>query len=146
VIHVAAHAFVNETDPLSSALVLAPAEGKSGLLTVGDLRAAGLASTRLVVLGACSAARGGHGRSAGSLGLGRPFLMAGVPEIVGPLWDVRDREAEEMLTAFHQGLDRGWTPLQSLCAAQRAALMGSDAAARSPVAWGALELNSTLLD
>ncbi|HEV8202053.1 MAG TPA: CHAT domain-containing protein, partial [Candidatus Polarisedimenticolia bacterium] len=146
VIHVAAHAFVNEVDPLSSALLLAPAAQTSGLLTVAELRAAGLASTRLVVLGACSAVRGGHGRSAGSLSLGRPFLMAGVPEIVGPLWDVRDREAGSMLAAFHQGLDRGLTPLQSLCAAQRAALAGSDAAARSPSSWGALELNSTLLD
>jgi CHAT domain-containing protein len=146
VIHVAAHAFVNETDPLLSALLLAPAPGQSGLLTVGDLRAAGLSSTRLVVLGACSAVRGGGGRSAGSLSLARPFLVAGVPEILGPLWDVRDREAGAMLTAFHEGLDRGLTPLQSLRAAQRAALAGGDPAARSPVSWGALELNSTLLD
>jgi CHAT domain-containing protein len=146
VIHVAAHAFVNEADPLSSALLLAPTTGKSGLLTVGELRGAGLAATRLVVLGACSAVRGGRGRSAGSLSLGRPFLMAGVPEIVGPLWDLRDREAAAMLTAFHHGLDQGLTPLQSLCAAQRSALANADPAARSPVSWGALELNSTLLD
>jgi CHAT domain-containing protein len=148
VLHFGGHAFVNERAPLFSALVLAPgaADDRSGLLTVGTLRRAQLPKLRLVVLGACRAGAGGRSRSAGAFGLSRPFLMAGVPEIVAPLWAVRDREARSLLTAFHHGLGLGRTPVESLHDAQLAALQHGDSLERSPIAWGAFEVNSTVLN
>jgi CHAT domain-containing protein len=148
VLHFGGHAFVNARAPLFSALVLAPEspEESTGLLTVGTLRTAELPSLRLVVLGACRAGAGGRSRSAGALGLTRPFLMAGVPEIVAPLWAVRDREARSLLTAFHRGLGLGRTPVESLHEAQLAALRNGDSLERSPIAWGAFEVNSTILN
>jgi CHAT domain-containing protein len=148
VLHFGGHAFVNERTPLFSALVLAPeAPGEgTGLLTVGTLRRAELPNLRLVVLGACRAGAGGRSRSAGAFGLTRPFLMAGVPEIVAPLWAVRDREASSLLTAFHHGLGLGRTPVESLHEAQLAALRNGDSLERSPIAWGAFEVNSTILN
>jgi CHAT domain-containing protein len=148
VLHFGGHAFVNERAPLFSALVLAPEapDESTGLLTVGALRRAELPNLRLVVLGACRAGAGGRSRSAGAFGLSRPFLMAGVPEIVAPLWAVRDREASSLLTAFHHGLGLGRTPVESLHEAQLAALRNGDSLERSPIAWGAFEVNSTILN
>jgi CHAT domain-containing protein len=147
VIHFAGHAFVNERAPLYSALVLAPAsDGDSGLLTVQALRQAGLAKARLVVLGACRAGAGSRARAAGAFGLSRPFLMAGVPEIVAPLWDVRDRDARALLTEFHRGLGRGREPIDSLHEAQMEALRSGHPEKQSPIAWGAFEINSTIVN
>jgi CHAT domain-containing protein/tetratricopeptide (TPR) repeat protein len=147
IIHYAGHAIVNERYPLLSALLLAPdpESGDEGLLTTLELQRATMGRARLVVLGACHAAGGGSARPGGEFNLSRPFLAAGVPEIVGTLWDVRDREAGAILVRFHREIGRGVTAVRGLREAQLAMLHGQEPAARSVLSWGAFVVNGTTL-
>ncbi len=147
IVHFAGHSLVNDRYPLLSALVLAPdhAAGHPGLLMALDMQQAAISRARLVVLGACRATGGGTERPGGAFSLARPFLAAGVPEIVGTLWSVRDRQARTFLVSFHREYRRGLTAVQGLRAAQLAALRGQDQGARSPLSWGAFVVNATTL-
>ena len=147
IIHFAGHALANDRYPLLSALVLAPDPGRgdSGLVTALDRQQAAFARARLVVLGTCRAAGGAAGHPGSAFSLARPFLARGVPEIVGTLWAVRDREAGSILVDLHREYLRGRSAVEGLRAAQLAALHGRDAAARSPLAWGAYVVNGTIL-
>lgn len=147
IIHFAGHALVNERYPLLSALVMAPDReaGDPGLLTSRDLQQMPMARVRLVVLGACRAAGGGATRPGGEFNLARPFLAAGVPEVVGTLWAVRDRQAAALLLRFHREFQRGVTAVQGLREAQIAMLHGPDRDGRSPLSWGAFVVNGTAL-
>src|SRR5262249_36779622 len=109
IVHFAGHALVNERYPLFSALMLAPdpSGARSGLVTVSDLQRATIARAQLVVLGACRAAAGGPRHSGSAFSLARPFLAAGVGEVVGTLWAVRDREADAILVDLHAAYRRG---------------------------------------
>jgi CHAT domain-containing protein len=145
VVHVAAHALVNDRYPLLSSLLMAPdPAGASGdLVTALDLKRAAPAGARLVVLGACRAAGGGTERPGGAFSLARPFLAAGVPEVVGTLWQVSDRPASALLVALHEEYRRGRDAVESLRQAQLAALRGNDPETRSPLAWGAFVVDGT---
>jgi len=147
IIHFAGHALVNDRYPLLSALVLAPDRetGDPGLLTARDLQQIPMDRVRLIVLGACRAAAGGAARPGGEFNLARPFLAAGVPEVVGTLWPVRDRQAAELLLRFHREFQRGVTAAQGLRDAQVAMMHGPNHDGRSPLSWGAFVVNGTAL-
>jgi CHAT domain-containing protein len=147
IVHFAGHALIDESHPLLSALVLAadPAGARPNRVTAFDLKQATMTRARLVVLGACRAAGGGAGHAGGAFNLARPFLAAGVPEVVGTLWAVRDREAGSILVDLHREYRRGSSAVEGLRLAQLAALRGPDPAARSPLSWGAYVVNGTVL-
>lgn len=147
IVHFAGHAIINERYPLLSALVLAPdpSGARTTRVTAFDLKQATIARARLVVLGSCRASGGGTARAGGAFSLARPFLAAGVPEIVGTLWPVRDREAESILVDLHRAYRRGLSAVEGLRQAQLAALRGPGPAARSPLSWGAYVVNGTVL-
>ena len=147
VVHFAGHALINERYPLLSALVLAPdpADARPNRVTAFDLKQAAIARARLVVLGACRAAGGGAAHAGGAFSLARPFLAAGVPEVVGTLWAVRDQEAGSILVELHRAYRSGSSAVEGLRQAQLAALRGPDPAARSPLSWGAYVVNGTVL-
>ena len=110
VIHIAAHAIPNPAQPSHSLIVLAPSEHDSGALDAERLSAGlPLKNTRLVVLSACSSAGGLPIGPEGVAPLVRPLIAAGVPAVIGSLWDVNDATAEALLVSFHrhygQGLD-----------------------------------------
>src|SRR5207249_1164433 len=81
VVHLAAHALGNESDPLRARLILAPdpERGDSGTLLAEELYRTAMPATRLVVLAACATGSGRISRGEGPLSLARPFLHAGVP-------------------------------------------------------------------
>ena len=105
VVHFAGHALVNPRTPFQSLLLLAPSPGDSGALTAERLLlelAQAQAQARLFVLGACGSA-GGH--SIGPSGLSalvRPLVAAGVPAVVGSLWNVGDDVTKSLLVRFHR--------------------------------------------
>ncbi|HET7433172.1 MAG TPA: CHAT domain-containing protein [Thermoanaerobaculia bacterium] len=106
-------------------------------LHVEDVRALHLPATRVVVLSACSSGSDRSGDTQGVSSLARAFLAAGVPVVVGTLWNVEDSEAARLSAAFHQSLGRGADPTAALRSAQLQLLHSRDARARRLSSWAA---------
>src|SRR5207253_1500185 len=89
VIHLAAHGVANHEVPSKSFFLLAPTKDDSGVIEADRLlKELQLTKTRLAILSACTSA---GGTPVGPEGLGplvRPFVAAGVPGLVGTLWNV----------------------------------------------------------
>ena len=141
VVHFAGHALINERYPFLSRLVM---DG-DGRTTGQDVSAADIASTplaraRLVVLAACRTGTGAVSSAEGVLSLARPFLVAGVPVVVGSLWDVDDRGTEALMQAFHARYARTGDAARALRGAQLALLSDRDARVSSPSTWAAFSV------
>jgi CHAT domain-containing protein len=142
IIHLAAHGVANPDVPSRSFFLLAPAENDAGPLdTERLLRDLRLQKTRLAVLAACSSAGGTAVGPDGLAPLVRPFIVAGVPGVVGTLWNVSaQEETEELLVWFHYYYSTGVDADDALRLAQLK-MRGDPAAARStPRAWGAFQM------
>lgn len=137
IIHVAAHGIANPDIPSRSFLLMAPADHDSGALDAErlmmDLR---LENARLVVLAACSSAGGTPVGPEGLAPLVRPLLVAGVPGVIGTLWNVKENsETAELLVRFHRHYRDGRDADDALRLAQLDMLGDPDLARSSAVAW-----------
>lgn len=120
VVHFAGHAVADPRFPSRSYLLLGADEGHlgEGRVFPSDIAALRLTQTRLAVLSACSTAAGTPDRGEGVLNLARPFLIAGVPQVVGTLWDVDDAATRRLLVSFHERVQRGEDVIEALRQAQ----------------------------
>lgn len=146
IIHMAAHARYNESSPGSSEIILA-SESRSGAgqLRACDLEASHLADTRLAVLSACGTARSSGLHAEGSMALSRSLLAAGVPSVVGSLWDMNDAASYYAMVAFHQGILQGKSPAAALRSAQREMMRSDNPAIATPGSWAGLQVVGGLL-
>jgi CHAT domain-containing protein len=135
IVHFAGHAVGNEYHPELSRLLLAGNDEAARSLFAKEIAVGDFSSTRLVILGACETNVGRVRRGEGLFSLARPFLAAGVPTVIGTLWDVDDRATHRLLAAFHQSLKRADTISQAVRAAQFMLIADSEAALRNPNAW-----------
>ncbi|HEX9731868.1 MAG TPA: CHAT domain-containing protein [Thermoanaerobaculia bacterium] len=108
-IHFGGHAVPNHQAPGRSYLLLAPTAGSDdpGALYSQEISGLRLPRTRLVVLAACSTARGQTLRGEGVFSLAYAFQSAGVPGVVASLWDVDDAVTAELLWRLHEQLAAG---------------------------------------
>jgi CHAT domain-containing protein len=115
VLHFATHGLLSLENPGRSALLLAaPAGGKEdGLLQAREISELEL-SSELVVLSGCETARGRTLSGEGVQSLARAFFLAGARSVVASLWKVRDRAAEDLMTAFYRRLSEGRTKDEAL--------------------------------
>lgn len=119
-LHVAGHALVNPNEPWRSVLLLAKSTDHDGAVEARELvERLSLDRTRLVVLAACHSAGGHPIGPEGVSPLVRPLITAGVPAVVGSLWDVEDTTAEGLSVSFHRRYEQGMDAAQALQAAQR---------------------------
>lgn len=142
VIHVASHGIINPEQPLLSSIILAPSstEGTSGTLYARDLYRQSYATTRLIVLSACTTLGERFRGSEGLSSLARPFLSGGVPAVVGTLWPVEDSGEHVFSISFHRWLRKTEDPSVALRLAQIDALSDSTSSAFSPSVWAAFQL------
>jgi CHAT domain-containing protein/tetratricopeptide (TPR) repeat protein len=120
-IHLACHAFSDESYPLRSAFRLAPGkrEDEDGYLQVSemyDLKT----KADLVVLSSCQTGRGAVVTNEGNLGLPRVFFYMGARSVLSTLWPVDDRAAALFMKGFYDAYFRGLGKAESLRAAKRA--------------------------
>jgi len=102
VIHFSGHGKPNAEIPTQSMLLFAPTRTHNGVLEAQELLTRlDLQATRLVILAACSSAGGTHVGPEGVAPLVRPLVAAGVPAVIGTLWDVEDSKASALLVRFH---------------------------------------------
>jgi CHAT domain-containing protein len=139
IVHYAGHAASSADGPSSARLLLAqdPRTGDSGALYLHDLGGQRFPRTRVVVLAACRTAAGAVSSVEGALSLGRPFLAAGVPDVVGSLWDIDDSVSWHFFIAFHRALLTEGDPSLALRKAQLAFLRGDDVSLAHPASWAA---------
>lgn len=107
--HIATHGIADQRRPLSSGLRL----GRSATATALEVATSQFSATRLVFAATCSSNAAPNRRS-GVGNVAVAFLAAGVPAVVGTLWDVDDAEAREMSVGFHAALLGGATPRDAL--------------------------------
>ena len=106
IIHLACHAVLDPRFPARSALLLAPSEADNGLLSLSEILGLDLGA-RLVVVSACSSARGEKFAGEGIRGLSRSFFVAGARFVLGSLAPVDDRATPRFLDSVMASLKKG---------------------------------------
>lgn len=134
IVHFAGHARASADAP-DPALLLGNAEWFASQIAHATLR-----GPRLAVLAACDTARGTTERPDALPSLARAFLSAGVPEVVGTLWPVDDRQAAALFTELHRRIAAGERTPAALRHAQLALLRGPIHTLRHPIAWASAEI------
>jgi CHAT domain-containing protein len=139
VVHYAGHAASSEHNPSAARLLLAAdlRTGDPGEVYLHDLGHWRLPDTRVVVLAACRTAAGPISRVEGPRSLARPFLAAGVRDVVASLWDVDDTNSRRFFVAFHSALLAEGHPFVALRKAQLAMLTSGDVQLAHPASWAA---------
>jgi CHAT domain-containing protein len=118
ILHLAAHAIVDEAVPERSQILLAPGgEGEDGRLEAGEIAALPLAG-KVVVLSACRSAGGSLVRGEGVMSLARAFFAAGARTVVASLWPLRDDAGAALFERFYRHLGSGLSVAQALRLAQ----------------------------
>jgi CHAT domain-containing protein len=141
IVHVAAHGIVNAQAPTRSLLLFAPFGANRGALYAEDLLTElKLDRTRLVVLSTCSSAGGLPVGPEGVAPLVRPLIAAGVPAVIGSLWDVQDATAEELLVSFHRHYRQGSDAAVAMQTAQIDLLRNKNPGLRSAFAWAPFQV------
>jgi CHAT domain-containing protein len=131
ILHIAAHALVDDQHPERSAIVLAAGdEDEDGLLQLREIRELPLAG-QLVVLSTCESASGPMMDGAGVQTLASAFIEAGARVVVASLWPLPDAAAADVMEAFVARLAHGKSVATALAEAQRDAVRHE----LPPVAW-----------
>jgi CHAT domain-containing protein len=140
--HIAAHSVANPGVPSMSFLLLAPTGDDRGVLDAEHLlEQLQLKKTRLVVLSACSSAGGTPVGPEGLAPLVRPFVAAGVPGVVGTLWNVSDSLAtEDLLVRFHQHYRDGHDADEALQLAQQEMIANPSRGHSAAWVWSAFQM------
>jgi CHAT domain-containing protein len=142
ILHLAAHAVVDETNPEFSGLLLShplrPGRDDNGFLQMYEILNCRLRAD-LVVLSACDTGLGKRMEGEGLVGLTQAFLYAGARALLASLWQVQDRSTAELMIRFHKHLQRaGVTPAEALGQAQLALIEQGEFA--HPYFWAAFSL------
>jgi CHAT domain-containing protein len=127
ILHVAAHAEVDDQRPWRSALHLG-----EGVLRAGTIARAHVPA-RLACLSSC---RTSHGRvlsGEGMLGLSTALLSAGTECVVATLWPVEDRATARLMGAFYSELSAGRSVAGALQRAKR--VVRENPATSQPFFW-----------
>jgi CHAT domain-containing protein len=139
VIHLATHAFLEQSQPMYSSILLTAGsdDDEDGLLEVREIEALDL-NANLVVLSACSTANGRVVAGEGVVGLTWAFLSRGVPNVVGSQWQAESESTASLMIRFHRHLVAGERPAAALRKAQREML--GDRRYQHPYYWAAFTI------
>lgn len=110
ILHLAMHAFINDSVPAFSSLAFTQVETddlqKEGLLNTLDIYNLKL-KAKLAVLSACNTGTGQLRKGEGIMSLARGFLYAGCPSIIMSLWEVDDESGTKIMASFYKNLKKG---------------------------------------
>lgn len=106
-LHVAAHAVLDDRNPMYSRIMLSREEKREdGMLEAWELMKLDL-KAEMVVLSACQTARGRVGAGEGMIGMSWALFVAGSPTVVVSQWKVDSDRTSELMIEFHRNLVRG---------------------------------------
>ncbi|HVS01413.1 MAG TPA: CHAT domain-containing protein, partial [Thermoanaerobaculia bacterium] len=118
VAHFATHAWAHPRIPALARLSFAPGADGRSWLQAHEIPGLDLARTSLVVLAGCSTARSPGSTGTAVHGLAQGFIAAGVPSVLGTLWQVEDEPTSRLFRAFYRHLAGGELPEAALRRAQ----------------------------
>ena len=117
ILHLAMHAFINDSVPAFSSLAFTQFKSNNslnnGILNTADIYNFKL-KAKLTVLSACNTGSGQLKQGEGIMSLARGFLYAGCPAIIMSLWEVDDESGTEIMTSFYKNLKKGKSKDESL--------------------------------
>ena len=106
-LHFAAHALLDDRNPMYSRIMLSRDEKREdGMLEAWEMMKLDLAA-EMVVLSACQTARGRVGAGEGMIGMSWALFVAGSPTVVVSQWKVDSDRTSELMIDFHRNLVRG---------------------------------------
>lgn len=108
------------------------------VLSARTIAASNLRSRPLIVLAACSTARGRQYRTEGVGSLAVAFLHSGARGVVATLWNTEDGAASRLALALHRQLRNGVAAAEALCRVQRSMISSSVPAERDPASWAGM--------
>jgi CHAT domain-containing protein len=126
IIHFGGHAIISPDEPARSALICASSFHRDGVVTSKEIARMRFRSTSLVVLAACSTLRGRNAAVEGVSSLATAFLVAGVPVVLGTLWDIDDQAAAPLVKEIYQAIANGALPADAVRSAQIKAIQTGD--------------------
>ncbi len=113
-------------DPEAPYMMMIPAasagedRSKDAYVEVADIRSTDLSRCELVVLSGCSSGLPYTGQGASAPSLAQACIDAGARSVVHTFWDIEDRQASELMTAFINKRSEGMSSVRALAEARRA--------------------------
>ena len=137
VIHIAAHAVVDDVDPMYSLIKLATIGLTGSDMEAREFASMNLSKARLVTLSACNSGVGKVAQGDEFMGFKRAVLAAGAVSALVSLWPVDDESTRVLMTEFHQR----WATQSKALAMQAAQIkVLSDPKFSSPFYWAPFTL------
>ncbi len=118
IVHVAAHAELDDVDPLFSRILFAATSTEPGLLEAREIYPLDLRGVRLITLSACESGLGRVARGDEIIGFTRSLLSAGANSIVASLWPVADDSTDLLMGRLYKELAAGRDLMASMQMAQ----------------------------
>lgn len=138
ILHLAMHAYINDSLPAFSRLAFSPNEetdlNKDGWLNTTDIYNLEL-NARMAVLSACNTGVGKLQKGEGMMSLARGFLFAGCPSIIMSLWEVEDESGTQIMTSFYKNLKKGKSKDEALRLAKLSYIKNSNSRLAHPHYW-----------
>ncbi|NLB25357.1 MAG: CHAT domain-containing protein [Bacteroidales bacterium] len=108
ILHLAMHAFINDSLPAFSCLAFAQSNEQENnrWLNTADIYNLDL-NARLAVLSACNTGTGKLKKGEGIISLARGFTYAGCPSIIMTLWEAEDLAGTKIMNSFYKNLKKG---------------------------------------
>ncbi|MBT6004640.1 MAG: CHAT domain-containing protein [Prolixibacteraceae bacterium] len=110
ILHLAMHAFINDSIPALSRFAFSQNRDKPGendrWINTADIYNLDL-NARLTVLSACNTGSGKLRKGEGVMSLARGFFYAGCPSIVMTLWETEDNSGTQIMSSFYKNLKKG---------------------------------------
>ncbi len=144
VVHCALHARADSRFPMESALFFSIPENsgqgeEDGVLWAWEVADELDIDAEVVVLSACSTARGQAVAGEGVFGLARAFQYAGVRTLVASQWEIPDRSTAEFMARFYSSLKDGLGTAEALRVAQSRTAKSGPATAH-PFHWASFQV------
>lgn len=138
ILHLAMHAFINDSMPGNSSLAFeyrSDSIGENdGILKTAEIYNLDL-NASLTVLSACNTGAGIIKKGEGIMSLARGFLYAGCPSMVVSLWEVDDISGTEIMSSFYKNLKKGKSKDEALRAAKLEYLQSANSRQAHPHYW-----------
>ncbi len=139
IIHLAMHTFLNDVNPMNSAMIFMQDADPSedGLLHTYEVYGIQLKAL-MVVLSSCNTGTGKLSRGEGILSLARGFLYSGSQSVVMSMWDIDDKSGTDIMKSFYDNLSKGMSKSAALRKARSQYLKNASQLKSHPYFWSSL--------